>query len=152
MFKIHNFTSVVGSYSCVSNENATGELMISIRINGTWSKYFTYGAYGLGRNNLYYDDSDAIAEISTDEINVLNDKTADAIKATNFFLILFISFLSNYHSLKCKSTFVITYVFGTSPFLSHTIIIFYTARHTENHFGTIIKCLQSIKHKSNQSG
>ena len=49
-------------------------------INGTWSKYFTYGAYGLGRNNLYYDDSDAIAEISTDEINVLNEKTADAIK------------------------------------------------------------------------
>lgn len=80
IFKIHNFTSVVGSYSCISNENATGELMISIRINGTWSKYFTYGVYGLGRNNLYYDDSDAIAEISTDEINVLNDKTADAVK------------------------------------------------------------------------
>lgn len=80
VFKIHSFTSVVGSYSCVSNENATGELMISIRINGSWSKYFTYGVYGLGRNNLYYDSSDAIAEISTDEINVLNDKTADAIK------------------------------------------------------------------------
>lgn len=80
VFKVNNFSSVVGSYSCVSGLNFTGELQISIRINGKWSKYFTYGIYGLGRNNLYYDDSDSLAEISTDEINVLNDKTADAIK------------------------------------------------------------------------
>lgn len=80
IYKTRAFQSVVASYSCITNKEATAELLVSVRVNGEWSKYFSYGEYGLGRNNLYYDSKDKIAEIATDEINVLNGKSADAIK------------------------------------------------------------------------
>lgn len=80
IFKVRNFTSVVGSYSCITDTKATAELEIRVRVNGVWSKYFSYGKYGLGLTNIYYDDSDSIAELSTDEIFVLNDKEADAVQ------------------------------------------------------------------------
>lgn len=80
VFKVRNFTTVVGSYSCITSTEATAELEIRVRVNGTWSKYFSYGKYGLGLVNVYYDDADSIAKLSTDEIFVLNDKEADAIQ------------------------------------------------------------------------
>ena len=62
------FRRVVGSFSCITSENATCELAISIKVDGEWSKYFTYGEFGLGRNNLYYNQTDTKSYMDTDMI------------------------------------------------------------------------------------
>ncbi len=79
-FKTKNIYEVVGSYSCISSKNATGNLEISLRVGGVWSKYVSYGDYGLGRENLYYNQENDLIKIATDEIKVNNNKTADAIR------------------------------------------------------------------------
>lgn len=78
-YKVRDFFCVVGSYSCISSTDATGELLVSIRVGENWSKYITYGEWGLGLNNLYYNDSDSVAKLSTDEIFSVGGD-ADAIK------------------------------------------------------------------------
>lgn len=80
IFKTRDFTSVVGSYSCITTSTATCEVSFSIRVDGVWSKYISYGTWGLGKTNTYYDTSDAIASLNTDEINTVNSKNADGIK------------------------------------------------------------------------
>lgn len=62
------FRRVVGSFSCITSESATCELAISIKVDGEWSKYFTYGEFGLGRNNLYYNQTDIKSYMDTDMI------------------------------------------------------------------------------------
>ena len=42
-------------------------------------KYITYGEWGLGLKNLYYNDSDSVAKLNTDEIFSVGGD-ADAIK------------------------------------------------------------------------
>lgn len=74
------FYEIVGSYSCVTTSNATCEVSYSLRVGETWSKYFSYGVWGLGKSNGYSDTSDSLAKISTDEIMVTNGKTANAVK------------------------------------------------------------------------
>ena len=69
-FKTRKFDSVVGSYSCTSGLDHTAELEVSVKVNGKWSKYFTYGRFGNGRENLYYDTSDTYAYLNTDIIQV----------------------------------------------------------------------------------
>lgn len=78
-FKVRDFFCLVGSYSCITSTNATGELLVSIRVGENWSKYITYGEWGLGLNNLYYNDSDSVAKLNTDEIFSVGGD-ADAIK------------------------------------------------------------------------
>lgn len=72
VFNTRNFTSLVGSWSCITSPNATIELEISILINGKWSKYYTYGVWGLGKTNTYYNqtDSNTPSKMSVDEIMV----------------------------------------------------------------------------------
>ena len=79
IFNTVKFDAVVGSWSCVTNTTATAELEVSIRINGKWTKYFTYGNWGLGLNNLYYNQDDTYAKMSVDEIMVKSSQ-ADAVK------------------------------------------------------------------------
>lgn len=79
IFNTLNFKNAVGSYSCITNVYATSELEISIRINGTWTKYFTYGNWGLGKDNIYYNQTDTLAKMSVDEI-IVKEGAADAIK------------------------------------------------------------------------
>lgn len=79
VFNTVKFEAVVGSWSCITNTTATAELEVSIRINGKWTKYFTYGNWGLGLNNLYYNQDDTYAKMSVDEIMVKSTK-ADAVK------------------------------------------------------------------------
>lgn len=80
VFKVKEFDNVVGSYSCTSSLKGTGELEISIRVNGKWSRYFSYGEYGQGRSNIYYDSSDDVAYLETDTIFINNNKKGDAVK------------------------------------------------------------------------
>lgn len=72
IYETLNFEELVGSWAAISSVNATCELLIKIRVNGSWSKYFTYGIWGLGRNNLYYNQKDTNAKMSVDEILPIN--------------------------------------------------------------------------------
>jgi len=75
-----DFYRIVGSFSCITNTKATCELAYSIKVDGKWSKYLSYGEYGLGRNNLYYDQTDTNAMIDTDMVIPLHNKVGTAFK------------------------------------------------------------------------
>lgn len=76
------FSEVVGSWAATSSTNATAELLVRVRVDGVWSRYFSYGAFGLGLQNRMPSTSvtDPVARLSHDEIIVQNGKTADAIQ------------------------------------------------------------------------
>lgn len=75
-----SFNELVGSWASTSSKNATVNFSVRVRVNNTWSKYFSYGEWGFGNSNRSVDTSDTIAKLSTDEIKILNSKTADAIQ------------------------------------------------------------------------
>ena len=77
-----NFTECVPSWAAISSTNATVEFLIKVRVNGSWSDYITYcsGGWGLGLQNKCYDTSNSLVKLSTDEIKVLNSKSANAIQ------------------------------------------------------------------------
>lgn len=81
VFHTNKFKSLVGSWSCITSPNATIELEISIYVGGKWSKYFTYGVWGLGKTNTYYNQNDSATntKMSVDEI-FANDGNATACK------------------------------------------------------------------------
>ena len=72
IYETLNFDEIVGSWAALSSETATCELLVKVMVNGEWSKYFTYGIWGLGRNNLYYNQTDKNAKMSVDEILITN--------------------------------------------------------------------------------
>ena len=80
VFSTLEFRRVVGSFSCITTPDATCELAISIRVNNTWSKYFSYGEFGLGRNNLYYDQTDTLSYMDTDMIEPNSGLHGDGVK------------------------------------------------------------------------
>ena len=75
-----DFRRVVGSFSCITTPDATCELAISIRVKNTWSKYFSYGEFGLGRNNLYYDQTDTYSYMDTDMIEPNSGLSGNGVK------------------------------------------------------------------------
>ena len=62
------FTELVGSWSCITDKESTVELKIAVKVGDTWSRYFTYGAWGLGGENLYYNQDDEKVHMNIDEI------------------------------------------------------------------------------------
>ncbi len=77
------FTGLVVSWGAIdTSSTAKVTVDIKLRVNGTWSDYVSYGAWGFeGTNgNASKTDSTGLIKISTDEISVLNGKTADAIR------------------------------------------------------------------------
>jgi len=78
IYKTRNFTSLVGSWAAISNTQATAELQVRVRVNGTWSKYFSYGTFGLGLQNKMIDQSDINAKLDDDIIVINSGKYADA--------------------------------------------------------------------------
>jgi hypothetical protein len=72
---------VEGSYSLSSSQNATGELLIRLKVGSTWSQYFTYGPWGLGNQHSSLSaHGDAIASMDTDMISVKNSQVASAVQ------------------------------------------------------------------------
>ena len=85
VFYTRKFKSLVGSWSCITSPDATIELEISVYSGGKWSKYFTYGVWGLGKTNYYENqtDSSTNTKMSVDEIIINNgDATACKYKVT----------------------------------------------------------------------
>lgn len=62
------FTELVGSWACITSLDSTCELMISVKVDDKMSKFFTYGEWGLGKENLYYNQDDSDVFMSVDEI------------------------------------------------------------------------------------
>ncbi len=77
---IEKVDNLVCSWVALTDKNRTVEVMVKVRVNGKWSKYLTYGAWGLGRENYYYDDEDSDVRIYVDEVLLKDGKKADAIQ------------------------------------------------------------------------
>ncbi|MFA6626911.1 MAG: immunoglobulin-like domain-containing protein [Bacilli bacterium] len=75
-----SFTSAVASWAAVSSENATVELQIQVLVGSIWSRYFSYGEWGKGRENKSYNASDTVASLSADELIIANSQKATAIR------------------------------------------------------------------------
>lgn len=68
VIETRDYTELVGSWSCITNKESTIELKISVKVGNTWSKFFTYGEWGLLGDNLYYDQDDEKVRMRVDEI------------------------------------------------------------------------------------
>ena len=77
-----DFSELVASWASTSNENATVELKVSVRIDGVWSGYISYYPWGFGLQNKCYDQTLSTVKLVEDEVKVLANKTADAVKFT----------------------------------------------------------------------
>lgn len=78
--KICPSSIIVGSWGCVTNEYATVELLVKVCVGGKWSKYFSYGNWGLYKENYYYNDEDEVAKMLVDEIYIKDGKLADKVQ------------------------------------------------------------------------
>ena len=69
---VYNFTQLVGSWNAETSETATVELEIAAFIDGAWTQYLTYGEWGFGRENVYYDSTSGKAKMNIDIFEVKN--------------------------------------------------------------------------------
>ena len=77
IYETLNFYELVASFASITSKEATCELLVKVRVGSTFSKYFTYGIWGLGRNNLYYNQKDTMARMDTDEV-LIDTRNANA--------------------------------------------------------------------------
>lgn len=75
-----DFTEVVASWCAITSKDATCEVLVSLKVDGVYSDYVTYGKWGLGLKNASYDQTKSTIKLSTDEIKVLNSKQATGFK------------------------------------------------------------------------
>lgn len=77
-FNTKGFNTLVSSWAAISSIKGTAEVQVKVKVDGVWSKYFSYQKWGLGLQNRSVNSSDSIAKMSVDEISILNSKTANA--------------------------------------------------------------------------
>ena len=82
IFEVEPTLSVVASWGALTSIDATAEVEVRVRVNGKWSMFFSYGAWGLGLENkpMASNTNDGMVKFVTDEIIVMSGKTADAIQ------------------------------------------------------------------------
>lgn len=68
IFYTNKFLKLTGSWCALTNNNSHIELLIRVMYNGKMSKYFSYGSWTLGGENLYYNQDDDFAHMDVDEI------------------------------------------------------------------------------------
>ncbi len=68
------FSELIASWSAITNKNNSVEVMVKVKVESNWSKYFSYQPWSFGTQNKSFDDSDDLAKLATDELKVLNDK------------------------------------------------------------------------------
>ena len=75
------FKECVGSWCALTpDEKSFVNLEISVRVDGKWSKYFSYGDWRLYGENLYYDQDDEKVKMHVDEILTKDDLKANGFK------------------------------------------------------------------------
>lgn len=79
IYQSNDFNTLIGSWAAITNQKATAELQIRVRVNGKWSMYFSYGDWGLGKANaMNTNQADSIAKMKDDELTILSNQVADA--------------------------------------------------------------------------
>lgn len=76
----NQFESLVASFSAVTNTYNAVDLEVRVRVDGTWSNYFSFGEFSLGKENraTSINVSGAVAKLSIDELIINNSLKADA--------------------------------------------------------------------------
>lgn len=76
----NQFASLVASFSAITNTTNSVDLQVRVRVNGTWSDYFSYGEFSLGKENkaTSVNVAGAVARLSIDELIVNGGLKADA--------------------------------------------------------------------------
>lgn len=72
VFSSRKFTKLVASWCALTPNESIIELSISVTHEGKESKFFSYGRWTLGGENLYYNQTDDFAYMSVDEV-YMND-------------------------------------------------------------------------------
>ena len=66
------FSKLTASWAAITNQTDTIELLIQLKYDGKLSKFFTYGNWGLGKENIYYNQDDDFSHMDVDEV-LMND-------------------------------------------------------------------------------
>ena len=75
-----NFSELVATWGATSSKNATCELFVSLKVNGTYSQFISYGKWGLGLQNGSTGQDKDLIKLVEDEVKVKNNNYADGIK------------------------------------------------------------------------
>lgn len=74
IFKATPFSELILSWGATTNKHNSVEVMVKVKVEDKWSKYFSYQPWSFGTKNKSVDDFDNLAKLSVDELKVLNDK------------------------------------------------------------------------------
>ena len=74
------FYEAVASWGALSDDSATCELFVSLKVGDKFSEYISYGEWGLGKQNKCIDQTKDLIKLTDDEIFILNNKTATGFK------------------------------------------------------------------------
>lgn len=74
------FYEAIGSWNALTSSVTTCEFLVSLKVNGTYSDYISYGQWGLGLKNKCVSQTNSLIKLSDDEIKVLNNKNAEGFK------------------------------------------------------------------------
>lgn len=80
VFDMVAFNEVVGTFNGYTYPMSALNLAISMRIDHEMSAFFSYGDWGLGKLNVYYDQSDSHSHMCVDQILVDDGLMADGVK------------------------------------------------------------------------
>ena len=80
VYVVDPFYEMVGAWCALTDNDSLVELEISVRVNGKFSKYFSYGKWRLYGENLYYNQDDVDSYMECDEILFKNNLRADAFR------------------------------------------------------------------------
>lgn len=80
VYETFNFNEAVASWAATSHQDGTVELFVRVRVGNDWSKYISYGEWGLGNQNAAYSQSDSLVRLSADELIIQGGKTANALQ------------------------------------------------------------------------
>lgn len=84
VYETLEFSSIVGSWNASTGTGSSVELMVRVRVEGSWSQFFSYRPWSRGGVNYTSNTSDSIAKIDIDMINILKSKYADAFQIKVF--------------------------------------------------------------------
>ena len=122
------FPKLTGCWAAITDAKNTIELQIQILYKNEFSKYFTYGEWGLNFENLYYNQDDSFVRMDVDEIIMKDDKLGEGFRFkvilhndTKLSLINIALKLNNY-TYKVEDKFLPTYVDYDIPKLNQTMV------------------------------
>lgn len=80
IYETKKFLKLTGSFSALTPNKSTIELMIKVFSEGKESKYFSYGKWALKGDNLYYNQDDGFSYMNVDEIVMKDGYKGDKVQ------------------------------------------------------------------------